>query len=162
MATTRNTGIQIEGLTQAIRAMGRLDRDLAKEAKAIIREETKPVVNQARLEAKHAAPAAPSSTTWVGYTVTNQGAGIVLKASKYPRALATEFGAYTAMVGFDKNVKRRQTSLRSRTFRPHNPDGYVIQPTIRRMLPAFLDGVTDGLADVVRRTLDAAGVPRGS
>ena len=100
----------------------------------------------------------------VGWSVTNRGAAVRLRASREPRAYLTEFGAETQPVGFDTGdmYTKPQSKVRGgRTTRPWantgevlDGSGYVIQPTIRRMMPAFLDGLADDVAAYYDRLVE--------
>lgn len=162
-------GVNVAGLEGALRALARVDRAVGREAKGLIREHTKPIAMAARAR-DSGSPSEPSRSTWVSWSVTNKGAAIKLRASKEPRALATEFGAHTAEVGFDRNRTTLQSKLRRRTFRPHKPaspfvlegsGGYKIQPTIRAMAPKALEELADDLLKWIGVQLDREGVPRG-
>ena len=170
-ATSRNSGVTVEGLSESLRALNRIDKGVAKEAKGIIREHTKPIAMAAR-KVNSGSPTEASRKTWISWSITNKGAAIKLRAAAFPRALQTEFGAEWQKTGYedsDKEPFRRQKTLRRRTTNPatrYNADvldgdsGYVIQPTIRRMLPKFLDDLTDDLGKFMSKELDKAGVPR--
>lgn len=169
--STRNTGLQVEGLAEAQRALKKISPELQKELVSSIREEAKAVTLEARKLAPRVSPTAPSNPNWVGWAANTRGAGVKLRASGSKswneRALQTEFGTKWWKVGWDDGADlqpewRPQRSFRRRTARRPNPDGYVIQPTIRRMLPETLDNVADHMLRVFSKALTRAGVPRGT
>jgi len=158
-ATFRDTdAVKVDGYNETLRGLAKADRTVAKEVKGLIRAETKAVALEARkVDAGHSSE--PSNKTrMIGWSVTNKGAAIRLRASREPRAYLTEFGAETQPVGFESGdmYNRPQTTLRGgRTTQPWTGNsskvigsnvGYVIQPTIRERLPTFLDNLADSIA----------------
>ena len=95
--------LTVEGLSETLRALNRIDKTVAKASKDVIREHTKPIAQEARKVSKRVV-GAPSRTSWIGWSITNKGAAITLRASVEPRALQTEFGADWHQVGFEDNV----------------------------------------------------------
>lgn len=162
-ATFRNTdAVAVEGLNETLRGLSRADRTVAKEVKGVIRQNTKKIALAARkVDAGHKTE--PSrKTRMIGWSVTNTGAAIRLRASREPRAYLTEFGAETQPVGFDDRdmYNKPQRVIRGgRTVQEwSNPKkvlasdaGYVIQPTIRQMMPMFLDDLADDIIQYYKR-----------
>lgn len=172
-----NVGVEVDGLAESMRALAKVDKALRKEATDAIRDHTKPIAIRARKNAARTAPGVPKGTTrWIGHSViAGKGAAIVLKVAgagdddPRNRAIASEFGESSQKVGWGKrsnpNYKpkfRPQRTLKRRVFNPHRKKGYIIQPTIKRMLPETLDGIADDLAKVYSKALTRAGVPRGT
>lgn len=154
--STRSVGVEVDGLSETLRALNRFSKEVGKEARDEIREITKVIQMEARaVDAGHASE--PASGAWIGRSVTTKGAAIVLRASAKPRALSTEFGSQTHNV---YGPNRPQRYMRRRTWRPSRPDGYVIQPTIKRRLPWAEREIADRISRVLNRALDQAGVPR--
>jgi len=171
MAKTRTVGggIEVEGLAETIRAIGRWDKAVRKEAVDIFRDESKIV--QARAQANSRAHyAAPSNNAWIGRSATGQGAGVKLRAAQGSgRGYATEFGMHKWQYRTWGNTIRGtvQSAMRHRTFKPFlgitgglGP-GYVIQPAIKAHLPGMDKRVADKLHALLNRELNKAGVPRG-
>ena len=158
--TFRDTdAVKVDGYNETLRGLARADRTVAKEVKGLIRVETKAVALEARkVDAGHATE--PSNKTrMIGWSVTNKGAAVRLRASREPRAYLTEFGAETQPVGFESRdmYNKPQSKVRGgRTVQRWSGNsakvlasdvGYVIQPTIRERLPMFLDNLADSIRD---------------
>jgi hypothetical protein len=163
---TRQTGVEVVGLDESIRAIRKFDKKAGAEAVAIFREEAAAVQASARARAA-AHPAAPSARGWIGRSATSKGAGVKLIARR-GRAHATEWGMHRHELwgrGFLQRLMQR------RTFRPWSGNafkvtggggpGYVIQPAIRDHLPGMAPRVAGKLTLLLRKLLDAEGVPRG-
>ena len=170
---TSFVGVEVDGLSESLKALAAVDKSLKKEATDAIREHTKPIAVEARNIAAGTAPGVPrGSARWIGYSVTAKGAGIVLKAAGASggddprnRAYASEFGADWQKVGWEDGADgkpefRPQRSLRRRVFNRPKREGYIIQPTIKKRLPETLDGIADDLLRVYSKALTRAGVPR--
>lgn len=163
----RDSGVRVDGLREALLALNRFDKAVGKEARDLIREETKKIQMKAR-QVDSGSPAEARSKAWIGRRVNSSGAGILLRADRFPRALSTEFGSYTHPV---YGRLRPQRYMKRETFEKWSGNaldttgrtgpGYVILPTIRRMLPQSVEDVSRGLFEILQRELDRAGVPRG-
>ena len=165
-------GIEVEGLSETIRALGRYDKKVRAEAVDIFRDEAKAVQAAAKAIARQA-PSATKSVAWIGRSATGQGAGIKLNAGKNPRAWATEFGMSKWHQRTWGGTVRGwvQSALSRRTFQPFkgvsfdvsggSGPGYVIQHTIRRMLPGMEQRVANRMSALLSRELDKARVRRG-
>ena len=165
--STRDSGVRVEGLRESLLALNRFDKAVGKEARDLIRDETKRIQDAARAVST-GDPGEASSRAWIGRRVSTKGAGILLNAERYPRALSTEFGTFTHSVYGRRRparyMRRRvfSTWTGNRWSSTGDGSGRVIQPTIRRMLPSSVEALADGLLALVRRELDRAGVKRGS
>ncbi|GAF81852.1 unnamed protein product, partial [marine sediment metagenome] len=100
----------------------------------------------------------------IGRSATATGAGIKLRASKYPWAYAAEFGEVVASVhGRDVGQSRfkRRTAPR---FTPMPADftkgnaGYMIQPAIRKWLPVMREEAGQAITELVTRAMKSQGV----
>lgn len=166
-ATFRDTdALQVDGLNETLRGLAKADRTVAKEVKGLIRVETKKIALEARkVDAGHSSE--PSNKTrMIGWSVTNKGAGIRLRASREPRAYMTEFGAETQPVGFESEdmYNRPQDTLRggrttlgwtgNKAKVLNSNAGYVIQPTIRERLPKFIDNLGDSILTYYDRLVE--------
>jgi hypothetical protein len=172
-ADVRGGGIQVEGLSETIRALGKWDKAARKEAVEIFRDEAKAVQSAAKARAPSSHPGAPSNTAWIGRSATGTGAGVSLLGAKNGRAAATEWGMHTWHIPRKRGGSTGyvQSALRRRIFKPWvgnqfdvkggTGPGYVIQTTIRRHLPGMEDRVADKLQALLVRELNKAGVPRG-
>ena len=169
---TRSTGVQVKGLDESIKALGRYSKEVRGEAVDIFRDEAKAVQGKAQARAA-AHPSAPRNKAWIGRSATAKGAGVKLKASHGKGlATATEWGMHKFQHRtWSGSIKGTvQSAMKRRTFRPWkgnnfkvtgNVPGYVIQPAIRDHLPGMEKRVADKLSALLTRTLDRAGVPRG-
>jgi hypothetical protein len=167
--TFGGSGLKVVGLKESIAALRRVDPLLAKEGTQIIRTETKKI--QARAQASignHPQYRMGRQKGMIGFSATGAGAAIKLNASKYPWALAGEFGDNVWHV---YGKARKESGLRRRVAAPNKPPtdgdmwkntgGYWIQPAIRKSLPHFQKELNDGLTELFTRALRQAGVPGG-
>lgn len=172
VVSTRKTGIQVEGLDETIKALGKFSKEFRGEAVEIFRDEAKTVQGKAKARAQ-AHPSAPRNTAWIGRSATSKGAGVKLKASHGKGlGMATEWGMHKFQYRTWSGSIRRtvQRAMSRRTFRPWkgnnfkvkgNVPGYVIQPAIRDHLPGMEKRVADRLQRLLTKALDRAGVRRG-
>jgi len=160
-------GIQIDGLDETIRALGRLDKEYKKEAVAIYREVAKDI--QARSQTKIGRVGRyPNKRGMIGRSATAKGAGVKLRASKYPWAYGAEYGEVVASV-FGRSDA--QSDFKRRTFGmfkpPTSPDmfqnrgGYMIQPTIRARKKFIYEKSSKDMTKLIDKAMRRAGVPRG-
>ena len=166
--TTQNRGgVEVDGLAESIRALGKLDGEYKKEAVAVFREAATDV--QKRAQARIGAVGRyPTQRGMIGRSATSTGAGVKLRASKYPWAYGAEFGEVVADV-YGNPVG--QTRFRRRTmgvFKPPtssdmfvNTGGYMVQPVLRARLPKIEEQVSEDLTKLIDRAMRQAGVPRG-
>lgn len=104
----------------------------------------------------------------IGRSSTSTGAGVKLRAQRYPWALGAEFGETIAHV---YGRARPQSSFASRTMPPlkpatsrdmaRNTGGYMIQPAIRARLPHWNREASRQMQALIAKALRSAGVPRG-
>ena len=163
--------IEVEGLSESIRALNKWDKKVKGEAVDIFRDEAKMVQKkaQARLSL---VPSAPRKAV-IGRSATGAGAGVKLRGSAFPRAFATEFGMHKWHQRTWGGTVRGwvQSALSRRTFLPYkgvqfdvkggSGPGYVIQHTLRKVLPGMEERVADRLSKLLTKELNKAGVPRG-
>lgn len=149
--------IEVDGLEEAIKGLRRADRELAKEVRTLMREGAKSVALEARrVDPPHAS--SPSRRTFIKWRADARGAYVSLDRRREPRAVADEFGRSVHEV-FGR--ARPMRYMKRPTWAPRNESndrvldggGYVVQPTIRRMLPRFERELADGLLDLYRKAL---------
>lgn len=169
MATTqvRGTGAKVVGLEGSIKAIRKFSKAAGAEATDIFRDEAKVVQAIARANAQAAGAAATKRASWVGRSATAKGAGVKLIA-RTGRAHQAEWGMHRWQVWGRGTT---QTLMSRRTLRPWSGNafdvrggsgpGFVIQPAIRRHLPGMEPRVAGKLTLLMRKLLDAEGVPRG-
>ena len=171
-AQVRGGHIEVVGLAETVRALGKFSKETRAEAIDIFRDEAKTVQATAKARAQ-AHPASPSSTSWIGRSATGTGAGVKLIAAKGDhRAHASEWGMHRWQIrSWSGRIRGYvQSAMRRRTFRPWSGNhfdvkgssgpGYVIQPAIRQHLPGMEERVADRLSKLLTKTLDKAGVPK--
>lgn len=165
--TTKRGGLEVDGLAQAVRALNRVSPELRKEAVDIFRDEAKMV--QAKAQARIGRVGRyPKTKGMIGRSATGAGAGVKLRASKYPWALQAEYGE---KVGHVYGHPYGQVAFRRRTAAPFKPPtssdmgrnkgGYMIQPVIRQQLPFIAKRAGDRMLKLMDKALRRAGVPRG-
>lgn len=165
--TQKRGGVEVDGLSESIRALGRLDGEYRKEAVAVFRDAAKDVQRRAQ-KAVGAVGRYPARKGMIGRSATTTGAGVKLRASKYPWAYGAEFGEVVADV-YGEPVG--QSRMRRRTmgqFKPptspdmfKNTGGYMIQPVLRARLPKIEEQVSEDLTRLIDKALRKAGVPDG-
>lgn len=168
----RRGGVEVDGLAESINALGRLDGKFKKEAVGIFRYEAKKVQGRSqKMIGRYGRY--PKTKGMIGRSATSTGAGVKLRASKYPWALGAEYGERVAHIPINRNGSpdfslRNQSVFKARTqaqFRPptssdmfKNKGGYMIQPTIRAALPGIQENVEQQLSMLIQNAMRQAGV----
>ncbi len=162
--------MEVEGLTEALKALSRFDRETGQEARSVLREGAKLIQtkSQAKLGRRPGGGSYPRRRGMIGRSVTLRGGGINLKGRRYPWAWGAEFGAKRAWV-FGKvtvqsRLRRRQFPIwRGNQFvvRGRGGPGWIIQPTIRENIDRVTRDIADGIDDLIDETMKRAKVPRG-
>jgi len=157
-------GIQVDGLAETIRALGKVDSKLKAEAIDVLRDGAKQVQKVAQSNIGAGGYRLGKQRGMIGRSATSTGAGLKLRASKYPWAYAAEYGEVVAHV-FGKPVG--QFRFKSRTaaeFKPptssdmsKNKGGYMIQPAIRKMLPVLREEAGERITALVVRSMKSQG-----
>ena len=139
---TKGGGVEVDGLAEAINALGRIDKKLKAEAVDVMRDAAKPVQKIAQGNIGKGLYRGPTQKGMIGRSATSTGAGVKLRAVKFPWALKAEYGEKTAHV---HGHPTRQVRFQSRTANPFRPPtstnlfknrgGYMIQPAIRKSGP---------------------------
>jgi len=165
--TQKRGGIEIDGLAETINALGKLDKQYKKEAVQVFREVATDV--QRRSQARIGRVGRyPTRKGIIGRSATSTGAGVKLRASKYPWAYGAEYGEVVAAV-YGKPYP--QHAFKRRTFGAFKPPsssdmrtntgGYMIQPTIRARFPKIEKKASDDMTKLIDKAMRKAGVPRG-
>ena len=167
--SVKSGGVTVDGLTESIKVLGKLDKGYRKEAVAILRVGAKDVAKQSRAQLNRVGrypSGSPASS--IGFSATGKGAGVKLRAHSRPWLLGAEFGEVVAHV-YGHPVG--QSRFRRRTFgrwKPptskdlnKNTGGYIIQPTIRRLLPKIEKQVARDLDELTKRAFRKGGVHGG-
>ncbi len=160
----RGGGVEIDGLSQSVRALQKIDRKYRQEAVQVFRDAATDVQKVAQ-RAIGSVGRYPTNRGMIGRSATNTGAGVKLRARKYPWAQGAEYGEATMHVF---GVPYYQSHLKRRTmgrFRPptttnlmKNTGGYMIQPAIRQRLPKWEKEAGKRLQEITTRAMRQAGV----
>ena len=161
MATRQKRGgVEVDGLTEAINALGKIDKQLKREAVDVMRDAAKQVQKIAQARIGGGGYRGPTNKGMIGRSATSTGAGVKLRAKKYPWALKMEYGEKTAHV---YGHPTRQIRFRSRTAGPFKPPtstdlfknrgGYAIQPAIRKSGPRITREAQERLFRLFRKHL---------
>ncbi len=165
-ATQKRGGIEVDGLAEAVAALGKLDKQYRKEAVQIFRDAAIDVQKRSQANIGKVGRY-PNRKGMIGRSATGTGAGVKLRAVKYPWALGAEYGEVSAHVygrpDAQRDFKRRTFGV----FKPptssdmaKNTGGYMIQPVIRARLPHIAEQVSDDMTALIDRAMRKAGVPR--
>jgi len=169
--TSKTGGLKIDGLTESIKALRKLDPKYRPEAIGIIRDIAKDLQKRSqRRIGNHPQYRLPKNKGMIGRSATATGGGLKLRASKYPWAYAGEYGEVVASVfgrpvGQDTRFKRRTAA----PFKPpsaggdlsKNKGGYWIQPTIRKRFPHMMRQFDTEFIKLIDKAMRQSGVPRG-
>ena len=139
---TKRGGVEVDGLAEAIKALGVIDKRLKAEAVDVMRDAAKEVQKIAQSNIGKGLYRGPTNKGMIGRSATATGAGVKLRAKNSPWALRAEYGEKTAHV---HGHPTRQVAFARRfagPFRPPTSDnlfknkgGYMIQPAIRKSGP---------------------------
>lgn len=162
--------VHVEGLTESIKALGKVDKELADEARNLIREGVKVVQADAkrRYSRRPGGGGYPHTPGAVRRKSNMKGAEISLEVDRYPWSAGAEFGARRAWV-FGRvmsagALRRRQFPVwRGNAFvvRGAAGPGWIVQPAIRANLDDIEEAIGDGIDKLYTRAFDSLGVPRG-
>jgi len=165
--TQKRGGIEVDGLAEAINALGKLDKQYKKEAVQVFRDAAKDVQGRAQANIGKVGRY-PEKKGMIGRSATSTGAGVKLRASKYPWAYGAEYGETMASVFGRPSA---QSGFKRRTFGHFKPPtssdmfknrgGYMIQPVLRARLPHISVKASDDMTKLIDRQLRQSGVPRG-
>ena len=133
-------GLQVDGLSESLRALGAISKQVRKEATDSMRKGAKLIQGKAQSSiGNHPDYGMPTPRGMIGRSVTAKGAAVKLRRLKYPWAGGGEFGAeFAAVYGkirYEPNFKR---SIYAPQKPPTTNDlftnrgGYWIQPAIRK------------------------------
>ena len=141
-ARQKRGGVEVDGLAEAVKALGVIDKQLKREAVEVMRDAAKEVQSIAQARIGSGGYRGPTQKGMIGRSATQAGAGVKLRAQKFPWALKAEYGERVTHV---HGHPWRQTNLSRRTtgsFKPptssdlfKNKGGYMIQPAIFKSGP---------------------------
>jgi len=165
--TQKRGGLEVDGLTEAINALGKLDKQYKKEAIQVFREAATDIQHRSQSKIGRVGRY-PQKKGMIGRSATSTGAAVKLRASKYPWAYGAEYGEVIASVYGRPDA---QSDFKRRTFGVFKPPtstdmfknrgGYMIQPTLRARLPKVLDKASKDMTKLIDKQLRRSGVPRG-
>jgi len=164
-------GLDARGLDEAIRGLIRANPKLQPEAVDIMRDGVKKMEKAAKARIGAGGYRMKKNRTMIGRFTTNTGAGIELRASKYPWALQAEFGERWANIPINRGAGRRggtrfkpQSSYGKPTAaklkQPTSADpiknkgGYMIQPVLRIMTPKLMKEASKRILKLIDRSVD--------
>jgi len=158
--TTKGGGIQVDGLAETIRALGKINPALKAEAVDTLRDGAKKVQKAAQGNIGAGGYRLGRQKGMIGRSATSTGAGLKLRASKYPWAYAAEYGEVVAHV-YGRSVP--QSRFKARTagqFKPptstdmgKNKGGYMIQPAIRLWMPFLRKDAGERITKLVTKAV---------
>ncbi len=161
-------GFAVDGLAETIRALGKIDRRFRAEAVDILRDGAKLAQRESQRRIGTGGYRGPKNKGMIGRSATSTGAGVKLRASKYPWAYQAEFGEQVAHVF---GHPTRQSEFKRRTAGEHRPPtstdmfkntgGYMIQPALRKLLPLLVEDAGVRMTELVDRALKSEGFARG-
>ena len=159
-----------------MRALGRVDKEARKEAVGVLRDESRRMqaITHGKLSARPGGGTYPRRKGMIGRFANSKGAGLTLRASRYPWAIRAEYGADAGWTPLRSGGIRRHKSVagwRRRQFPVFKGyqfvagsaagPGWIIQPTIREQLPQTVKNLERGLTRVFTESMSMEGVGRG-
>ena len=169
--TTATVGTSVDGLTEAVKAMGKFSKAAGNEARSVMRVGAREIatLSKRRVGRRPGGGSYPRRSGMIGYSATGKGAAVKLKGAnpRYPMAWGAEYGAKRAWV-FGRvttqgKLRRRQYPVwRGNQFvtRGRSGPGWIIQPTIRENMDRVVADIADGLDLLLNAEMNKAGVPR--
>ena len=176
--------IQVDGLTESIKFLGKVDKELRKEAVNVLRKGALKIKGESQ-QRMAATPGVRRSSyplfkSAIIHRASGKGAsvGINRAASNGRNAtiFAAEFGAGSQWIPYNRGAGKRgrfvpQNSMRRRTFPVYRGNqfksrgkagpGWIVQPTIRKWVPKIEDQLEADMEKVFNKAARRAGVPRG-
>jgi hypothetical protein len=174
--------IEVDGLTETLKLLRRVDKDLRKEASAILKRHVLVVKAKAQARIQQTPGVIRSGYPITKTAIVHQASGMnaavgINRASRTGKNAAifpAEFGAYTQFVPWPGQHRGRhipQNQMRRRTFpvwrgnqfksRGPSGPGWIVMPTIRKEVPKIEKALIEDLRDVFNKAARRAGVPRG-
>jgi len=166
-------GLEVDGLAEWITALKKVDKKYHKEAVQVFRDAATDIQKRAQLSIGRVGRY-PNGKGMIGRSATSTGAGVKLRAAKYPWADPAEMGDGVGTIpqydgpGKGHSEGRAQHSFKRRTFgqlrQPTSPDmmknrgGYMIQPAIRARLPKWEKEAGERLLEITGRAMRSQGV----
>ena len=175
--------IEVDGFSETLKWMGKIDKELRKEAVGVLRDGAKKVQAESRTRLASRPGISgdyPVSKGAIVRRASGKGASVgIARGGEVGRNWAifgAEFGAKVKRVqfGYRKGAARvlvNQARMRRRTFpvwrgnsttvRGKSGPGWVVLPTLRKWVPKLEDEMEKDLNVLINKTLRKAGVPRG-
>ncbi len=142
---TKRGGVEVDGLAEAIKALGAIDKRLKAEAVDVMRDAAKQVQKIAQSNIGKGQYRGPTNKGMIGRSATATGAGVKLRARRSPWALKAEYGEKVAHVYGHPTGQARFKARTANRFSPPTSDnmfknkgGYMIQPAIRKSGPRII------------------------
>jgi hypothetical protein len=153
MARTLNLegGLAVEGLTESIRGLRKVDKDLARLVVNTIRDQARDIVLPAARSNWAGQQIRPSqAASAVKHQADQKGASIVLRYASHPYAAGVEFGSH-------RYGQFRSWRGNRFTVTPGSSTGYVVQDAIRATLPKVEETLTAELVATIHRYVTTGG-----
>ena len=176
--------IEVDGWTETLKWLGKVDKEIKKEAVDVLRDGAKKVQSEALLRMA-ATPGVrrssyPLTRGAIPRRASPKGASVGINrdssSGRNAAIFGAEFGSYVWHVprGNVKGRKARglsQNSMKRRTFpvwrgnnttvRGKKGPGWIVLPTLRKWVPKIEGELEKDLNIVIQKGLRKAGVPRG-
>jgi hypothetical protein len=149
---TLEGGLAVEGLTESIRGLARVDKEAARLVTDEIRYQARRVVLPAARSNWSSQPIRPTqANSAVTAQADQKGASLVLRYSAHPYAAGVEFGSHQY---------RQFRSWRGNRFTvaPGSSTGYVVQDAIRATLPQVEETLIKELARTISNYVGLRGL----
>ena len=170
----KGSGVKVDGLTETVKALGKVEKTYQKEAVQVFREAAADVQKRAQGNIGKVGRY-PAKRGMIGRSATAKGAGVALNANRYPWALGAEYGEVVSNVPQHgdqwQTMELGQSQFKRRTmgvFKPptttdmfKNTGGYMVQPVLRARLPKIEIDVATRINVIMNKALRQAGVPGG-
>lgn len=146
--------LEVDGLTETLRGLGKADRAIRNEVVKAMRDNAKAVAMEAR-KMPGVNRTSPRNRSFIKWAATQKFAAVKLvQTPRHGRALQEEFGAWTQQVGFETEdmYGKPQAALDApQTVQPFRKTGYIIQPTIARLMPRFVQSLATDVTSIYAR-----------
>jgi len=179
----KDIGVRVEGLSESIKMLSKVDKGLRKEVAGVMREKTIRIKNEAFARSRKS-PGVPGryNISKGGYTrrASSTTASVGIKRGAPGKRNAAIFGAEFGAKGWHmprssiKNVPARgisQSSMKRRTFpvwrgnsrviRGKNGPGWILMPILRKQVPKITDELQVEISFLFDKAARQAGVTRG-
>ena len=179
-----DTGFEVKGLSESIKLLGSVDKELRKEAGLVVRKAAKQLQTESRARMKTAPGVRRRGYPLPMGAITRRSTatkGVIgINAARYPVIGPAEFGWNSQFIPYrGKGNGGRfvpQNSMKRRTFpiwrgnqfkfpkygqKLTSGPGWIVQPVLRKRLGMIQEQVNEEMFAVFAKSARRAGVPRG-